>query len=77
MAAFVFLIPGDLDSRTLEILRFAQDDAGWARTPSQTASLRVDLQHDVHLLPVIELAHRLGIALVPVELGIHFVIDIQ
>jgi len=42
----------------------------------ERSSAIIDLQVDIHLLAVIELADGLGIALVPVELGVNIVVDI-
>src|SRR6266403_235041 len=42
-----------------------------------TRSAIVDLEIDIYLLPIVELADRLGVALVAVELGVNLVVDIR
>ncbi len=39
--------------------------------------LHINFQHNIHLLPVVELADRFGVAALALELGINFVVNIR
>jgi len=44
---------------------------------SSSDSTRIYFKVDVELLPIVELAHRLGVALVPIKLCVHLIVDIR
>src|SRR5215469_10381963 len=57
-------------------VRFLALLASGIRSGADDASLQIDPEHDIDLLTIVELAHRLGIALVPLVLGVNLVIHV-